>query len=245
MILTDIVSYFCYFCHIEREVMINKWIRRKRNSLGYGVQSPNDFFFVQHVLREKTPYYGYDQLHKLMQFPACLPHCPEAVCRLLFRLANHIHPQTIVEIGTGAGFSACAMSMGSTASECITIDGKVDQELLEKRNILLANYPQITAINGDELELFNHILQSKGRVELLHIAHTTYYKEAVDLALPYIGDSALFIIEDIDRDEAKQHWWESLQEHTQTCISYDLKSIGLLFFDKARYHNSYWINLRK
>ena len=225
--------------------MINKWIRRKRNSLGFGVQSPNDFYFVQHVLREKLAYYGYDALHQLMDTPTCLPHYPEKINRLLLRLANHIQPQTIVEIGTGAGFSACAMSMGSTASECITIDGKVDQELLEKRNILLANYPQITAINGDELELFNHILQSKGRVELLHIAHTTYYKEAVDLALPYIGDSALFIIEDIDRDEAKQHWWESLQKHTQTCISYDLKSIGLLFFDKARYHNSYWINLRK
>lgn len=225
--------------------MINKWIRRKRNSLGFGVQSPNDFYFVQHVLREKLAYYGYDALHQLMDTPTCLPHYPEKINRLLLRLANHIQPQTIVEIGTGAGFSACAMSMGSTASECITIDRKVDLELLEKRNILLANYPQITAINGDELELFNHILQSKGRVELLHIAHTPYYKEAVDLALPYIGDSALFIIEDIDRDEAKQHWWESLQEHTQTCISYDLKSIGLLFFDKARYHNSYWINLRK
>ena len=225
--------------------MINKWIRRKRNSLGFGVQSPNDFYFVQHVLREKLAYYGYDALHQLMDTPTCLPHYPEKINRLLLRLANHIQPQTIVEIGTGAGFSACAMSMGSTASECITIDRKVDLELLEKRNILLANYPQITAINGDELELFNHILQSKGRVELLHLAHTPYYKEAVDLALPYIGDSALFIIEDIDRDEAKQHWWESLQEHTQTCISYDLKSIGLLFFDKARYHNSYWINLRK
>ena len=225
--------------------MINKRIRRLRNSLGFGVQSPNDFYFVQHVLREKFPYYAYDALHQLMDTPIGLPCYPETINRLLFRLANHIQPHTIIEIGTGAGFSACAMTMGSTASECITIDKEWSQELLEQRDIRLAKHPQIKAKNGDELELFKHTLLSKGRVDLLHIAHTPYYKEAVELALPYIGNSALFIIEDINQDEEKQRWWEGLQERIETGICYDLKSIGLLFFDKARHPNSYWINLRK
>lgn len=225
--------------------MINKRIRRLRNSLGFGVQSPNDFYFVQHVLREKWPYYGYNALHLLMDTTISLPHYPERISRLLLRLANHIQPQIIIEIGTGAGISACAMTMGCTASECTTIDRKLSHELLEKRNILLAKYPQIKAINGDELELFKQTLQSKGRVDLLHVAHTPYYKEAVETALPYICDKSLFIIEDIDQDEEKQRWWRGLQEHIQTCICYDLKNVGLLLFDKARYNNNYWINLRK
>ena len=47
--------------------MRNKWIRRKRNSLGFGVQSANDFYFVQHVLREQLPYYANPEKHPLNQ----------------------------------------------------------------------------------------------------------------------------------------------------------------------------------
>lgn len=43
--------------------MMNKWIRRRRNTLGYGVQSPSDFYFVQHVLREQSSYYAYEAIH--------------------------------------------------------------------------------------------------------------------------------------------------------------------------------------
>ena len=225
--------------------MMIKWIRRIRNSLGYGVQSPNDFFFVQHVLREETPYYSYDQLHEIMQLPTCLPHCSERVCRLLFRLANHVHPQTIVEVGTGAGYAACAMTMGSRASRCITIDKHLTQEELAERNRLLENFPQIEAMNGDEMVLFEKALRSVGHVDMLRIAHTPYYREMVDIALPYMKDTGLLVIEDIDGDDDRHTWWQGLQERTQASICYDLNSMGLLFFDSVRYVTSYWVALRK
>ena len=84
--------------------MRNKWIRRKRNSLGFGVQSANDFYFVQHVMREQLPYYAYAEIHRLMQLcPTEHADYPEENIRLLFRLANFIHPRTIIEVGTGSG----------------------------------------------------------------------------------------------------------------------------------------------
>ena len=92
--------------------MRNKWIRRKRNSLGFGVQSPSDFYFVQHVLREQLPYYAYAEIHRMAKQNSTEgADYPEEIIRLLFRLTNHIHPQTIIEVGTGSGLSACAIAM--------------------------------------------------------------------------------------------------------------------------------------
>lgn len=225
--------------------MINKWIRRKRNSLGFGIQSPNDFYFVQHVLREKSPYYAYTELHKMQQqLPTDLPHFSEEVYRLLFRLTNHIYPHTIIEVGTGTGLSACAMVMAHPMSECITIDGAIPASQQAIRDKLLANFPQITVKNGDEMALFQQFLSAKEHIGILHIAHTVHYKEVIKLALPYATSNTLFVIQGIRNNDEKRIWWETLQEERHRGVSYDLGDIGLMFFDQSRHKDMYWVNLR-
>lgn len=225
--------------------MRNKWIRRKRNSLGFGVQSPSDFYFVQHVLREQLPYYAYADIHRLAQLvPAEQGGYPEEIIRLLFRLTNHIHPQTIIEVGTGSGLSAYAMTMAHPMGECITIEG--NSPLTSHLSPLTAHgkYLQVTAKKGDEMVLFSQTLAEKGAVELLHVAHTQYYREVVSMALSYVKGNALFVIEGIHENEDKRAWWKELQEQHQKVIIYDLESVGLLFFNQSRYRNKYWVSLR-
>ncbi len=225
--------------------MINKWIRRKRNSLGFGIQSPNDFYFVQHVLREESPYYAYTELHKMLQqLPADCPRFSEEIYRLLFRLTNHIYPHTIIEVGTGTGLSACAMTMAHPTGECITIDGTVPASQLAVRDRLLTNFPQITVKNGDEMALFQQILSSRKHIGILHIAHTAHYKEATRLALPYITENTLFVIQGIRDNDEKRIWWEALQKERHTGVSYDLGETGLMFFDRSHHKDMYWVNLR-
>jgi predicted O-methyltransferase YrrM len=223
--------------------MRNKWIRRKRNSLGFGVQSANDFYFVQHVLREQLPYYAYAEIHRLMQLcPTEHADYPEENIRLLFRLANFIHPRTIIEVGTGSGLSACAMAMSRPMGKCITIE---ESSTTSHHSPLTAQYPQIIAQKGDEMALFSQILAEQGAVELLHVGHTPHYREVVSMALPYMKDNALLIIEGIDHDEDKRAWWKELQEMHQRGLIYDLKSVGLLLFSQSRYRDKYWVSLRK
>lgn len=49
----------------------------------------------------------------------------------------------------------------------------------------------------------------------------------------------------IDADTDKRAWWKMLQESQHTGVSYDVDSVWLLFFDKARYKDRYWISLKK
>ena len=219
---------------------MNRWIRRKRNSLGYGVQSPSDFYFVQHVLREKSPYYAYSALDRMgEQCPSFSPSYPDEVCRMLFRLANYVHPDVMVEVGTS--LSVFAMSAACPLMRCVTINSAACREAVQP---LLDEHPLVEVVIGDEVEELRRLLHELGSIQLLHVAHTASYKAVIEAALPYVTQRTLFIIEDICADKEKQDWWNRLRESSVTGISYDLGSIGLLFFDKSRYKDTYWINLR-
>ena len=220
---------------------MNKWIRRKRNSHGYGVQSPNDFFFVRHVLRESSPYYAYTDLHQLYQTAkATHPDTPlyrEEVYRMLFRLTDYVHPCTIVEVGTRTALAACSMAMARPTTPCIAIGTECMSPI--------AQPPQIEIKKGDEIALFNKELQRLGTIGYLHIAHTSHYREIVDMALPHVCDNTLFIIDGIRDNKEKLAWWRNLKKSPFTGVCYDLGVIGLLFFDKSRYKDTYWINIKK
>lgn len=221
---------------------MNKWIRRRRNSWGYGVQSPSDFYFVQHVLREKSPYYSYAKIEEMEQTHGCsLPFYSSTINRLLFRLADYAHTDTIIEVG--AGLSAFAMAMGHPTARCIAITSS--DSLHKAMSPLVKMHPHVEIKNGDEMAIFHHLLQEIGAIGVLHIAHTEHYEDIVSAALPHVADDTLIIIEDINKDKEKRDWWKSLQGSPETGITYDLGSIGLIFCNRSRHKETYWINLRK
>ena len=237
-----IFALFCYFCRQEKGYRaMNRWIRRKRNSHGYGVQSPNDFFFVRHVLRGQSPYYAYAELHQFYQ--AAKASCPdislygEEVYRLLFRVTDYVHPEVIIEVGTRTGLAACSMALARPMGHCVAIGA-------ESMSVLPIP-SHLTLRKGDEMALFSEELQRIGSIECLHVAHTPHYREVVEMALPHVCDKSLFIIDGIRDNAAKRTWWRNLKESPLTGVCYDLGTIGLIFFDKSRYKDTYWINIKK
>ena len=221
--------------------MKNRWIWRRLNSAGYGVQSPNDFYFVQHVLREKAPYYAYAVLKELHeQYAACLPCYPEAVCKLLFRLTNHVHPSRVIEVGSG--LSSLVMAMACPTAQVVSIaSSSLCSEAMQP---LMPHYPQMELKTGDEMVLFCQSLHTLGPIGMLHVAHTPHYREVVDAALPQATDHSLFVIEGIRESKEKLAWWNGLMKSHSTGICYDLGLLGLIFFDRSRHKETYWIKLR-
>lgn len=64
-----------------------KWLSRLPRTRGFGVQSPNDYHFLRHVIRQKMPYYAYKQLEQLT---ANLTKREVEILHFYLRLANHI-----------------------------------------------------------------------------------------------------------------------------------------------------------
>lgn len=95
------------------------------------------------------------------------------------------------------------------------------------------------------MAIFLQLLHDHQEIGMLHIAHTPRYREIVEAALPHVTDDTLIVIEGIRESKEKVVWWESLLESPSTVICYDLGNVGLLFFDRSRHKNTYWINLKK
>lgn len=76
------------------------WLARFRKRRGYGVHSPFAYAFLRGVVFERTPYYAYARLAGLHPWWVRWSRSYPMSCRrLLFRLANYVHPRTIAVIG--------------------------------------------------------------------------------------------------------------------------------------------------
>lgn len=74
-------------------------ISRYWQTLGFGIESKTDFAFLHDVIREKRPYYAYNELQE--QFPQATK-LELRKARLLFRLCNATKASSIRLIGEGS-----------------------------------------------------------------------------------------------------------------------------------------------
>ena len=76
------------------------WIRRISHCRGFGIQSPNDYWFVRYVINEHWPYYQYQQLGEHEDW------LTRKLGRLYFRIANWRQPRIITASGYQQYFQA-------------------------------------------------------------------------------------------------------------------------------------------
>lgn len=196
------------------------WCRRFRHRCGYGVHSPSDFFLITFVIYENLPYYAYRELEK-KPFVKSLPHYRRKVNRLLFRLVNYLRPQTLIEVGEGNGASYEYMCAARKDMYSYALQGT---DLTQTLNEL-----------QERLSVMN-------RLDMLHIAHTPYYKEVFDKALSFVSDSTCMIIGKPYASKEKEAWWKQLMENDKVVLTFDLFDIGLVFFDKKRCKQHHIVN---
>ena len=92
-------------------------IQRYHRSKGHGIHSPFAFRFTLNVLRERLPYYAYEDLELLRRSvidqSRRLWHHPRVMsyknAKLLFRIVNFFNPTEILQIGTNYGLSSASM----------------------------------------------------------------------------------------------------------------------------------------
>lgn len=71
-------------------------LHRWWQSLGFGIQSKTDFAFLHDVLKERLPYYIYDELEEAFPKYSRRAH---RQAQLLFRICNHFRNKRILCIG--------------------------------------------------------------------------------------------------------------------------------------------------
>lgn len=206
------------------------WCKRFRHRCGYGVHSPADFYLITFVAYESLPYYAYSKLHALRKKVHGLPQYREKVDKFLFRLVNHLHPEMIWDFGTGSGVETCYMAHARQVPVCTWALEALPPGVVS----LLDEMAHVHRYTGGLDKAVRQWTESVGRPSLVHIGHTSYYKEVFEAVLPYMQPSSCIIVGTPYADKEKQQWWNQVIADPRTGVTFDFYDIGLVFFDFKR-----------
>lgn len=195
------------------------WFIRFRHRCGYGVHSPFAYNLITEVIYEKGFYYAYEDLLQKGKSLPCIEQKKTSynlkINRLLFRLANYVHPMQIVIIGKDLSDSIAYLQAGS-------IYAKV--HYLEDRNLFEETFHKIPNIG------------------LLYLKSIDFDQDIFEKVSSKITEKSLLIIEGIHQTKEKKGYWKKLIKDSRCGITFDLYDMGLIFFDLSKNKQHYIVN---
>ena len=131
--------------------------------------------------------------------------CKAARARLLFRVANYARPHSIIMCEPNEA-AVCALTMARPSAPAFVLD---------------ASQHNISSALGYE--------QSLG---LLYVGASKNYAAVVKQAMEHASSSSIIIVDGIHRSREKRNWWQRVKQNPAVVVTFDLYSVGILFFDK-------------
>jgi hypothetical protein len=191
-------------------------INRLRHNRGFGVQSPSAFYFVTQVLKEKLPYYAYNEVDA-----AAKKHGTKKkkYYRRLFRVANYLKPQSIIIVGKESHAARTALAAA-------------------RQSAILASF-------DDAKEAFLRAITSGTLPSplLVYIGECDNYAQACDTAIKKADNNSAIIVEGIHQTAQKAQWWAEVIKSPHCVVTYDLYSAGILLFDKEKPKQHYTLKM--
>jgi predicted O-methyltransferase YrrM len=232
------------------------------NGKGHGIHSPFVFDFVQKVLIDKRSFYAYSQIEKLrnrlLQDPTIIQvedfgagsavtknksrtisdivkyaSKNEKMAQLIFRVANHYQPKTIVELGTSLGISSAYLASACPNAKLFTIEGSAAIASMASQNIQSLGLHNIEIITGNFDDSIANVIERAGKIDLAFIDGNhrkeptlSYFAELLEHAHPL----SIFIFDDIHWSEEMEQAWDFIKKNKRATLTIDLFFLGLVFF---------------
>lgn len=161
--------------------------------------------------------------------------------KLLFRLARHIRPGTIIELGTSVGFGTFCLSEGVHGSRIYSIDACASQLGIASDGLNKAGIGNVELIEGSfdiELPL---LLKRLDKLDLVYF-DGDHRKDALLWQFMQCKQKAhpgsVFIVADINWSAGMNAAWLDICRDPDVSLSIDMFFCGLIFFrsEMAKQH---------
>jgi len=235
------------------------------NGKGHGVHSPFVFDFISQVLTNKKHYYAYDSVETLraklkldksliavddmgagsavatsnqrsIASIARQAAKPPKYGQLLFRMANHYRPSTIVELGTSLGISGAYLALGNQQANVVTMEGSVAIAEKALRNFSDLNLTNIRLVQGNFDNVLGKVLEALGEVDMAFI-DGNHRKEPTlryfNQLLKVITNESVIVFDDIHWSLEMEEAWSLIKENSAVMLTIDLFFVGLVFFNPS------------
>ena len=155
--------------------------------------------------------------------------------RFLFRLAQYVKPETILELGTSLGMGTMALALGAPSAKITTVEG------CSETSALANTYFKDFGIKNIQLErsTFEAFFQltTAETFDLVYI-DGNHNKEATlqyfKLLLKFATNDSLFIFDDIYWSQEMTEAWQEIIAHPKVTVSIDTFWWGIIFFRKEQ-----------
>lgn len=173
----------------------------------------------------------------------CKASKPPFWALLLYKLIQNTKPNTCLELGTCLGISASyqgkALELFSDG-KLSTLEGSEEIAKIATDTIKMQNLENVDVIIGPFHKTLETTLEKLGKIDyFFNDGHHDFNAvvENFNIALPYLSNTAIVILDDINWSVGMIKAWDKLTEHESVVCSIDLGMVGLLIVDKEKPDN--------
>jgi predicted O-methyltransferase YrrM len=164
--------------------------------------------------------------------------------KLLSRIVHRLNPSTIIELGTGTGFSTMYMALANDQCKIYTIEGCPEIADLADRNIKSLGLTNAEIITGSFNNILPAVLQKLKHPLFIFIDGDHRGENLIgyfEKLLPFTNENSVFVLDDIRWSVSMERAWEKIIKRTEVWVSIDLFRMGILFLKKNTHKQHYVI----
>ncbi|MCW3070913.1 MAG: SAM-dependent methyltransferase [Bacteroidetes bacterium] len=241
-----------------------KYNRLKTNE--HGIHSPFVFELYNHVFKNTSPYYAYSAVEGIrsrLSADKRILHVKDLgagsghnqgkarsvqrilktavkspkYSQLLFRLANHFQPDTILELGTSLGISTMYLAIARSKSTVITIEGCPETRQIALENFAGLELSNVRSLEGNFDTQLPELLKTLDTLNFVFFdgnhrksATISYFEQCLEK----VNNESIFIFDDIYWSKEMTEAWEIIKAHPKVKVTIDIFQLGIVFFRKEQ-----------
>ncbi len=162
---------------------------------------------------------------------------PARQAQLLFRIARHFEPRTVLELGTSFGLSTLYLARGAEHGLVTTVEGCPQTYRIAQHHFERLRQKNIDPLLGSFRSRLPDILRRVEKLDMVFIdghhaqAPTLEYFE---LCVAKAHNDSVFVLDDIHWSRGMEAAWETVKRHPRVTVTIDLYDLGLVFFRKEQ-----------
>lgn len=194
------------------------WLKRFRQSRGYGVHSPFAFELIQKVLSSRTHYYAFDEIadHLSANHPLVPPNKP--LHHLSFRLVHHFNAMKILEINSGRGVNTLYL---------LSPDSRIHCTCVETRSEMVAEAIELTALKASQHAILSELPREE-RFDAIFLHLGVEPPPTLDSLIQLSHEETFWVIDQVNATRSKQYWCNIVNDE-RFGITFDMKETGIAF----------------
>jgi predicted O-methyltransferase YrrM len=152
---------------------------------------------------------------------------------VLFRLARHYQPATIIELGTSFGLTTSYFSKANPAAQITTIEGSASVAAIARENFERLHAGNIQLVQGNFDDRLPPLIQRLSAIDLAYIDGNHRYQPTIKYFRQLLSKSqnnTILVFDDIHWSAEMEKAWEEIKAHPAVMYTIDIFFLGFVFF---------------